>query len=53
MRLWPWRRRAGSSPASVRRDAWHTPSAFTADPDIDAVVHAFIEDDLEMRRALA
>jgi nucleoside-diphosphate-sugar epimerase len=25
---------------------------FTADPDIDAVVHAFIEDDLEMQKAL-
>ena len=25
---------------------------FTADPDIDAVVHAFIEDDLEMQTAL-
>jgi nucleoside-diphosphate-sugar epimerase len=26
---------------------------FTADPGIDAVVHAFIEDDLEMQKALA
>jgi hypothetical protein len=26
---------------------------FTADPDIDAVVHAFVEDDLEMQKALA
>jgi hypothetical protein len=25
---------------------------FAADPDIDAVVHAFVEDDLEMQKAL-